>query len=88
MQNFSSLASTQTDLDQFLTIFEKKNLGFFRKTLKRIPKNSKPEYAIQYLTYTYTFFFASETIFSATKMQNQTFKPFALEEDLRKPYKL
>jgi hypothetical protein len=40
MQNFSSLVSTQTDLDKFL----KKIQGFFRKTLKRIPKNSKSEY--------------------------------------------
>jgi hypothetical protein len=49
MQNFSSLASTQTDLDIFLTIFEKIS-GFFRKTLKQIPKNSKPEYLILYST--------------------------------------
>jgi hypothetical protein len=49
MQNFSSLVCTQTDLDTFLTIFKKKILGFFRKTLKQILKTSKPEYAL-YLT--------------------------------------
>jgi hypothetical protein len=32
----------------FLTFF-KKISGFFRKPLKRIPKNSKFEYAISYL---------------------------------------
>jgi hypothetical protein len=35
--------ATQTDLDSFLT-FLKKNPEFFRKTLKRISKNSKFEY--------------------------------------------
>jgi hypothetical protein len=39
MQNFSSLASTQTGLDKFLTIFEENSR-----------KSSKSEYAIFYLT--------------------------------------
>jgi tRNA uridine 5-carbamoylmethylation protein Kti12 len=75
MQNFSTLACTQKDLDKFLTIFKENSrifqenssssgssfysllvLGFplndqasFRKTLKRIPKKIKSEYAILYL---------------------------------------
>jgi hypothetical protein len=36
--------ATQTDLDKFLTFFQKKNPEFFRKTLKRISKNCKFEY--------------------------------------------
>jgi hypothetical protein len=47
MQNFNSLAYTQTNLDKFLTIFEGK---FFKKNLKRIQKKSKFEYAILHLT--------------------------------------
>jgi hypothetical protein len=49
MQNFSSLTWTQTDLDIFLTIFEENSKIFQKKTLKRIPKNSKSEYAVSYL---------------------------------------
>jgi hypothetical protein len=44
MQNFSSLAYTQTDLDKFLTFF-KKNFDFSRKVLKLIKEIIKSEYA-------------------------------------------
>jgi hypothetical protein len=46
MQNFSSLASTQTDLDKVLTIFEENFRIFQENSLA----NSKSEYAIFYLT--------------------------------------
>jgi hypothetical protein len=39
MQNFSSLASTQTGLDIFLTIFEKKNQDFSGKLFSKFKKN-------------------------------------------------
>jgi hypothetical protein len=37
MQNSSSLACTQTDLDNFFTIYEE-NLRIFQENLKRIQK--------------------------------------------------
>jgi hypothetical protein len=43
MPNFNSLPATQIDLDKFFTIFQE-NFIIFRKTLKRISKNSKFEY--------------------------------------------
>jgi hypothetical protein len=49
MQNFSSLACTQTDLDIFLTIFEE-NFRIFQENSLEIPQNSKPEYSILNLT--------------------------------------
>jgi hypothetical protein len=48
-QNGVNSACTQTNLDKFLTIFEE-NFRTFNKTLKRIPKQSKPEYVILCLT--------------------------------------
>jgi hypothetical protein len=45
MPNFNSLPATQTHLDDYLTFFQKIS-EFFRKTLKRISKNCKFEYAI------------------------------------------
>jgi hypothetical protein len=41
LQNFSSLAYTQANLDSFLIFFQEN----FRKTLKRIPEISKIKYA-------------------------------------------
>jgi uncharacterized HAD superfamily protein len=49
MQNFSSLACTQTDLDKFLTIFEE-NFRIFQENSEANSKKTKPEYAILYLT--------------------------------------
>jgi hypothetical protein len=45
MQNFNSLASTQTDIAKFWTFFQE-NFKVFLKILKRISKNSKSEYAV------------------------------------------
>jgi hypothetical protein len=42
MQNFSSLACTQTDLDKFLTIFEE-NFRIFQENSQANSKKSKPE---------------------------------------------
>jgi hypothetical protein len=39
MQNFSSLASTQTDLDTFLTIFEENSRIFQENSLANSEKN-------------------------------------------------
>jgi hypothetical protein len=47
MQNFSSLASTLTDLDKILTIFEE-NFRVFQENSLANSKKSKPEYAILY----------------------------------------
>jgi hypothetical protein len=47
MQNFSSLACTQTDLDKFLTIFEE-NIRIFQENSLANFKNAKPEYALFY----------------------------------------
>jgi hypothetical protein len=49
MQNFSSLACTQMDLDKFLTIFEE-HFRIFQENCLANSKISKPEYAILYLT--------------------------------------
>jgi hypothetical protein len=43
--NVSSLASTQTNLDTLLTIFEE-NFRIFQETSLANSKKSKPEYAI------------------------------------------
>jgi hypothetical protein len=49
MQNFSSLACTQTDLDTFLNIFEEKFRIFQENSLAN-SQNFKPDYAIFCLT--------------------------------------
>jgi hypothetical protein len=49
MQNFSSLAYTQSDLDTFLTIFEE-NFEIFQENSLANLKTSKPEYTMLYLT--------------------------------------
>jgi hypothetical protein len=48
MQNFSSVACTQTDLDKFLTIFEKKNQDFLGRLLSEFEKN--PNLSMQFST--------------------------------------
>jgi hypothetical protein len=50
MQNLSSLACAQTDLDTFLTIFVENFRIFQENSLANSKKKFKPEYAILYLT--------------------------------------
>jgi hypothetical protein len=45
MQNFYSLASTQTDITK-IWIFFHENFKKFQKILKQVSKNSKSEYAV------------------------------------------
>jgi hypothetical protein len=50
MQNFSSLASTQMDLDKFLTIFEENSRIFQENSYASSKKFQKFEHAILYFT--------------------------------------
>jgi hypothetical protein len=45
MQNYNSLASTQTDIAKFWTFFQV-NFRIFQKILESISKNFKSEYAV------------------------------------------
>jgi hypothetical protein len=49
MQNFNSLASTQTDIANFLTFFQE-NFRIIQKIQKILFINSKTEYEILYST--------------------------------------
>jgi hypothetical protein len=54
MQNFSFLASTQVDLDIFLTIFQEKFQDFPKENLK-FSKSEKSSKLIQFFFYSWVF---------------------------------